>query len=112
MERVRELVHADAAHKKGYIGSGITVAVMDTGIVGHPDFGHRIVRFLDFTGKKRGMYDDNGHGTHVSGTSAARLYQSWKIYGDGAWLQSYYAQGAGSIGNGNTAQGLAALKWS
>lgn len=48
-------------------GRGITAAVLDTGISRHPDFGKRIVGFRDFVGGRVGIYDDDGHGTHVSG---------------------------------------------
>ncbi len=47
-----------------------TVAIMDTGIVPHVDFGNRIRYFGDFCEGKTGLYDDNGHGTHVSGIVA------------------------------------------
>ena len=53
--------------KKVYTGKGIGVAVLDTGIFPHIDFGSRIRAFCDFTKGKTGPYDDNGHGTHVSG---------------------------------------------
>ena len=46
---------------------GITVAMLDTGIAGHPDFDHRIIAFQDFVNKKKEIYDDSGHGTHVAG---------------------------------------------
>ena len=46
-------------------GRGITAAVLDTGISRHPDFGKRIVGFRDFVGGRVGIYDDDGHGTHV-----------------------------------------------
>lgn len=52
---------------KNLTGSGIGVAVLDTGIYPHIDFDNRIAAFQDFlTGRKR-PYDDNGHGTHVAG---------------------------------------------
>ena len=112
MERVRELVHADAAHKMGYIGSGITVAVMDTGIVGHPDFSHRIVDFLDFTSKKKGMYDDNGHGTHVSGIIGGSGFLSHGRYvGMAPGCSLIMLKVLDRLGNGNTSQVLSALKW-
>ena len=53
-----------------YTGKGIGVAVLDTGIFPHIDFGSRISVFRDFTGVRRSPYDDNGHGTHVSGILA------------------------------------------
>ena len=52
-------------YKRKYTGKGIGVAVLDTGIFPHIDFGKRILAFCDFTEGKSGPYDDNGHGTHV-----------------------------------------------
>ena len=48
-------------------GKGVGVAVLDTGICPHPDFGDRIKVFRDFVKNKKEIYDDNGHGTHVCG---------------------------------------------
>ena len=58
-------------YKRMYTGKGIGVAVLDTGIFPHIDFGSRISVFRDFTGVRRSPYDDNGHGTHVSGIIAS-----------------------------------------
>lgn len=53
-------------------GTGIGVAVIDTGIdLAHPDLKANIVaNYSCIRGKKTGN-DDNGHGTHVAGTIAA-----------------------------------------
>ena len=65
MDRVKRIINASYAYRRGYFGEGVGVAVMDTGIVPHPDFGDRIVGFADFCHGRKEMYDDNGHGTHV-----------------------------------------------
>ena len=44
MNRVRKIIHTDYAYKIGLTGKNVTVAVMDTGIAPHPDFGNRILR--------------------------------------------------------------------
>lgn len=112
MERVRELVHADAAHKAGYIGSDVTVAVMDTGIVAHPDFQNRILAFADFTSRRRGMYDDNGHGTHVAGIIGGSGFLSrGKYTGMAPGCNLVVLKVLDRMGNGNTAQVLRALQW-
>lgn len=67
MDRVRRVVELNDRIASIYDGDGIYVAVLDSGIVNHPDFDNRIVAFRDFTSssKNDNCYDDNGHGTHV-----------------------------------------------
>lgn len=53
-------------------GSGVKVAVIDTGVdSSHPDLG-RVLRGHDFVGGHRRAVDPNGHGTFVAGVIAAR----------------------------------------
>lgn len=50
-------------------GQGVRVGVIDTGIDGqHPELKGRVVAFKDFIAGRKEAYDDNGHGTHCSGT--------------------------------------------
>lgn len=78
MNRVRKLVEAQPCK---YTGKRVTVAILDSGIVAHPDFAGRISAFRNFTGKKQQPFDDSGHGTHVAGILAGdgsccdRLYR-------------------------------------
>lgn len=48
-------------------GENIGVAVLDTGIFPHMDFEGRIVGFVDMINQKNAAYDDNSHGSHVTG---------------------------------------------
>ena len=50
-------------------GSGVTVAVVDTGVTRHPDLGDRVVARVDLTADGDG-YDRYGHGTHMIGVIA------------------------------------------
>ncbi|MHB1194748.1 MAG: S8 family serine peptidase [Longimicrobiales bacterium] len=54
-------------------GSGRTAWVIDSGIdLDHPDLNVDVARSRDFTGSRAGPEDENGHGTHVAGTIAAK----------------------------------------
>lgn len=60
-------VGAPSAWEAGYRGTGVEVAVLDSGIdLSHPDFQGRIAATRDFTGT--GIDDKTGHGTHVAST--------------------------------------------
>ena len=48
----------------------ISIAFLDTGISPVADFicpNNRIIAFLDLVNNRTEPYDDNGHGTHVTG---------------------------------------------
>ncbi len=67
MDQARQLIHSREPGHSGLSGRGIGVAVLDTGIYPHEDFGQRVVGFFDVLHRRREPYDDNGHGTHISG---------------------------------------------
>lgn len=75
----------DALAATGRTGSGVTIALLDTGInTAHPALDHlvdddrsngQLVAFRDFLGNAVGVreaFDDAGHGSHVAGILAAR----------------------------------------
>ncbi|WP_426570223.1 S8 family peptidase [Streptomyces canus] len=60
---------APIAWERGYDGTGVTVAVLDTGIdATHPDVSAGLAGQVDFTGSAHGAKDGHGHGTHVAST--------------------------------------------
>ncbi len=73
MNKAREKVNVNQLHKMGYLGTNVTVAVIDTGCYPHVDFllgKNRVTKFVDFINDENILYDDNGHGTFVAGVLA------------------------------------------
>ncbi|WP_194843437.1 S8 family serine peptidase [Paenibacillus sp. B01] len=60
-------IGADMAKNKG---NSVKVAVLDTGISNHPDL--KVEGGISFVENASSSIDDNGHGTHVAGTIAAK----------------------------------------
>ncbi|MEU4196740.1 S8 family serine peptidase [Kribbella sp. NPDC026611] len=64
-------IGAPDAWKAGYEGSGVEVAVLDTGVdANHPDLVGKVKESEDFSGSPTGPQDHFGHGTHVAATIA------------------------------------------
>ena len=61
-------------------GSGVKVAVIDTGIqLNHPDLSGNILTGYDFVNNDSSANDDNGHGTHVAGIVASTMNGSGNV---------------------------------
>ncbi|NET01929.1 MAG: peptidase S8 [Sphaerospermopsis sp. SIO1G1] len=63
-------------------GSGVTVAVIDTGITKVRDLQEtKFVKGYDFVNDTENANDDNGHGTHVAGTVAQATNNKYGVAG-------------------------------
>ncbi|MFI1359869.1 S8 family serine peptidase [Streptomyces sp. NPDC020898] len=70
LDRSVPQIGAPAAWQAGYDGTGVTVAVLDTGVdATHPDLAGRIKEAVNFTDAPDAD-DTVGHGTHVASTVA------------------------------------------
>jgi subtilisin family serine protease len=81
----------------GYTGASVNAYVFDTGVVpNHPDLAGRVT--LEYSAYAPQYADDNGHGSHVSGTIAGTTYGVAKA----ARIRSYKildSHGGGTIKN-------------
>lgn len=97
---------------KGLKGQGVTVAVIDTGVGPHPDLQGRIVGFQDFVNGRPDPYDDQGHGSHVSGTvggDGAASFGKLKGVAPEASIVGVKVLDAG--GSGTFADVIAGIQW-
>jgi len=90
-------------------GTGVTVAVIDSGVARHPDLDGLFVRGKDFVDGTDGRADPNGHGTHVAGIIAMTANNA--IGGAGlapgvSIMPVVVADAGGSVRAADSAQGI------
>ncbi|CAD5244978.1 S8 family serine peptidase [Thermococcus camini] len=97
----------------GYDGSGITIAIIDTGIdASHPDLQGKVIGWVDYVNGKTTPYDDQGHGTHVASIAAgtgAASNGKYKGMAPGAKLVGIKVLGAD--GSGSISDIIAGVDW-
>ena len=111
MNRVKNLIHLKYAYQLGLSGKNITVAIMDTGIIKHPDLANQIIDFYDFCNGKKEPYDDNGHGTHVAGIIAGNGSMDTRYSGIAPKANLLPIKVLDKNGNGNTKNVIDAISW-
>ena len=117
MNRASEVINLKWAHERGYLGTGIGVAILDTGINLHKDFtdngeNKRILVFKDLINRRDEMYDDNGHGTHIAGIIGGNgLASRGKYVGVAPKCNLIILKVLNYKGDGNISDVLAGLQW-
>lgn len=97
--------------KPDLTGKTIRVGVVDTGIDGsHPDLVNKVIAFGDFVNKKTTPYDDQGHGTHVSGTIGGGATSGTGI-GVAPEVRFIGAKFLDKNGSGTFANAVLAMQW-
>ncbi|MCL0079195.1 S8 family serine peptidase, partial [Dehalococcoidia bacterium] len=106
------IINAPAMWQQGFDGSGIRIAILDTGIDDtHPDLQGKVVAAKDLTDD--GTVDDlHGHGTHCAGIAAGAYNPETGISGvaPGAYLIN--AKVLNREGEGYDSWLLAGIEWS
>jgi serine protease AprX len=103
---------APAAWANGVDGSGVTVAVVDTGISNTGDLAGKVIDGFDFSGEGSYTTDSFGHGTFVAGMiagSGAASDGAIKGVAPGAKLVSLKV--AGADGSSDVIRVIAAIQW-
>lgn len=103
------------ALSKDFDGSGVTMCVMDTGISPHVDLSvpkERIVHFVDMINGESEPYDDNGHGTFVTGVAVGNgLTSGGKIIGVAPNANVVGIKVIGKSGESGTFKILDGMQW-
>ena len=103
-------IEADVVHPYN-TGTGIRVCVVDTGINRtHPDLNDNYVTGIDYVNDDDDPTDDNGHGTHVSGTIAAELNGAG-VVGVAPDADLIVAKVLNSAGSGSYSDVIAGINW-
>jgi len=101
-------INVEPAWSKTLGSSGITVAVIDTGVdYNHPELTERVINGHNFVVNSEDSMDDNGHGTHVSGIVGAKGNNSLGIAGVN-WVSRILAVKALDSGGSGSITNLAA----
>ena len=106
-------VDATGAFASAYDGSGIKIAILDTGIdLGHPDFaGRNIVTTSCVPGET--VDDVQGHGTHCAGTAASSYRGGGNLprYGVAPGADLHVAKVLNNGGAGREIDIVAGIEW-
>ncbi|PLZ53669.1 peptidase S8, partial [Fischerella thermalis WC442] len=93
-------------------GSGITVAVIDTGVTQVRDLAEtKFVKGYDFVNDTEEVKDDNGHGTHVAGTIAQATNNNYGVAGVAYEANIMPLKVLSSYGGGTVADIAEAIKF-
>lgn len=93
-------------------GAGVKVAVIDTGIDrNHPDLKERIAGGWNAITKGDDFTDDNGHGSHVTGTIVAKQDDQNGVVGVAPEASIYGVKVLDSNGSGTFDDVIAGMQW-
>jgi serine protease AprX len=98
----------------GYKGSGIGVAVIDSGIAAHSAIGSRVVARVNFVSNEPGVSGDPfGHGTHVAGMIGGANLKTTSAFSGGSApaVRFIDVRVLGRTGMGYTSDVLAGIDW-
>lgn len=103
------------ADKIDLTGKNVTICYIDTGIFTHLDFclsKNRIIKFIDLINGGLNPYDDNGHGTFVSGVGSGNgIYSGRKYSGFAPNSNIVSIKALNEKGEASASKILEAMQW-
>ena len=103
---------ATSAWAQGIDGTGVSVAVIDTGISNTGDLAGKVIDGYDFSGEGNPTNDSFGHGTFVSGVIAGSgAASSGGIKGVAPGVSLVALKVAGADGSSDAVRVIAAIQW-
>lgn len=105
---------SSAAENSLPLGKGVTIGIIDSGIYPHPDLlkpSNKINGFVDILKDVKYPYDDNGHGTFLSGIICGSGYCGKGMYkGVALGSEIFMVKAFNSIGRGNASDILYSIE--
>ena len=102
-----KLIRADMVWPTGTFGTGVKVAVIDTGIGPHPNL--HTYGGQSFVAGVSSYEDDNGHGTHCAGIIAGKGRNN--VFGVAFGAHLYAVKALDRSGSGYTSDIIAGMDW-
>lgn len=110
----QDLMNTRALTENKYFGQGQTICFIDTGVCAHLDFifpKTRLIKFIDLINSCPTPYDDNGHGTFVSGVACGRGIFDKRQMGFAHKANLIVIKALGANGSSNSNKILDAMQW-
>ncbi len=109
-----EEVNADQVWQQGTTGSGVTVAILDSGVAADPDLiqpANRILASVNFA-DARSAADPGGHGTHIAGIVAGNGSRSdGEFVGIAPSANIVDVRVLGTTGSGRVSSVIRGIEW-
>ncbi len=113
-ENDADIMHLSNLTENKYLGQGQTICVIDTGVYLHLGFVFpkcKIKKFIDLVNKHPTPYDDNGHGTFVSGVAGGSNKYTHTPCGYAPLADLVIIKALNSEGNSTSDTILDAMQW-
>lgn len=114
MSKESDFLNLNKLTENKFYGQNQTICFIDTGIHPHFDFifpHNKIIKFVDFINKKTAPYDDNGHGTFVSGIACGNGIFNKSQTGIAPLADIISLKALNSDGSSNSNVILDAMQW-